>query len=75
MSQKIALVTGGAKRIGSEICRLLVNEGWHVIIHYNSSSQEADSLASDLGLENISKVQANFTNEAEVSGFSDVFKL
>lgn len=71
VSQKIALVTGGAKRIGSEICRLLVNEGWHVIIHYNSSSQEADSLASDLGLENVSKVQANFTNEAEVKQMAD----
>lgn len=66
VSQKIALVTGGAKRIGSEICRQLVNEGWHVIIHYNSSSQEADSLSVDLGKENVSRIQANFTNETEV---------
>lgn len=66
VSQKIALVTGGAKRIGSEICRLLVSEGWHVIVHYNSSSNEANLLAEELGQQNISKIKANFTLEDEV---------
>ena len=54
MSQKIALVTGGAKRIGAKICADLVNEGWHVILHYNRSLEPAQNLANEVGAENFS---------------------
>ena len=35
------LVTGGAKRIGSEICRHMAARGWHVLVHYFSSGDAA----------------------------------
>lgn len=44
-----AIVTGGAKRIGAAIVRALAADGWHVVIHCNTSRAEADALAADVG--------------------------
>lgn len=41
MTDKIALVTGGGKRLGAKIAAALGEDGYHVIIHYNSSATEA----------------------------------
>lgn len=46
---RTAIVTGGAKRIGGAITRALVADGWHVLIHCNSSRAEAETLAAELG--------------------------
>jgi len=43
---KTIFVTGGAKRIGKAIIELFANDGWKVIIHYNSSKEDAESIAS-----------------------------
>ena len=48
MSRPAILVTGGATRIGAEIVRTFADEGWHVIIHYNRSSDAAEELADSL---------------------------
>ncbi len=45
---KTALVTGGAKRIGAEIVRALAEDGWRVLVHYNTSASEAEDLADSL---------------------------
>ncbi|WP_247713535.1 SDR family oxidoreductase [Qipengyuania sphaerica] len=42
------LVTGGAKRIGAAISKAFGEADWHVVIHYNSSSDEAEALAASL---------------------------
>ena len=42
------LVTGGAVRIGREICLNLAKEGFSVAVHYNSSSSEANSLVEKI---------------------------
>ena len=47
---KTALVTGGARRIGAAIVRGLAADDWQVVIHYNSSSDEALSLATELNV-------------------------
>jgi NAD(P)-dependent dehydrogenase (short-subunit alcohol dehydrogenase family) len=47
--ERIAIVTGGAKRIGAEISRALAADGWHVLIHYNRSKAEAEALAEEIG--------------------------
>jgi NAD(P)-dependent dehydrogenase (short-subunit alcohol dehydrogenase family) len=44
-----AIVTGGAKRIGAEIVRALASDGWHVLIHYHRSRDEAEALAAETG--------------------------
>lgn len=47
-SQKIALVTGAAIRIGKYVTESLASEGWKIAIHYNSSEKEAIELARKL---------------------------
>ena len=49
--QRVALVTGGARRIGAAIAQRLHREGWRVIIHYRSSGSEAERLVQ--GLNNV----------------------
>ena len=45
---KVALVTGGAVRIGRAICEALAAEGARVAVHYRSSRSEAVTLAKSL---------------------------
>jgi NAD(P)-dependent dehydrogenase (short-subunit alcohol dehydrogenase family) len=47
-STQTAIITGGAKRIGGAITRALAADGWHVLIHCNSSRAEAEALAASL---------------------------
>ena len=42
------LITGGAKRIGAMLSRAFAEAGWHVVIHYGSSREEAEALADEL---------------------------
>lgn len=43
-----AIVTGGSGGIGSAICRALCEEGYHVIVCYNSGRESAEKLVTDL---------------------------
>ncbi len=44
----VAIVTGGAKRIGAALVRALAADGWHVVIHCHTSTADADALAAEL---------------------------
>lgn len=44
---RTAIVTGGARRIGCEISRALVADGWHVLVHYHHSHEAAEALAAE----------------------------
>ena len=46
--QKVALVTGGARRIGAAIVRDLAAHGFAVAIHYHGAREEADRLLADI---------------------------
>jgi 3-oxoacyl-[acyl-carrier protein] reductase len=45
---KTALVIGGTGGIGMEVCRKLVNDGFKVVIHFNSNKTVADKLKNEL---------------------------
>ncbi len=47
--EKVALVTGGARRIGAAISRRLAREGFLVALTYRTSGPEARSLAREIG--------------------------
>ena len=45
---RVALVTGGAVRIGRAISTALAEDGYRLVIHYNSSSGPADELVDEI---------------------------
>lgn len=59
---KTALVTGAGRRFGFEVAKALIEDGYKVFAHYNSSKDGVDEL-SKLGAE---PVQANFTCQDDV---------
>ena len=71
MADKIALVTGGGKRLGAKIVEGLAEDGWHVLIHYNESGEEAEALKQRLtdngGSAEI--CQLDLENSAQVADF------
>jgi pteridine reductase len=48
LTDKVALITGGAHRIGAAIARLLHAHGMRLVIHYHSSETDAHALQGDL---------------------------
>jgi len=48
ISGKIALVTGGAKRVGKAIVQALAARGCHLIVHYHRSQAQAQETVRDL---------------------------
>ena len=68
MNKRI-LITGAAKRIGKEMALSFFNKGWDIVIHYNSSKDEAEGLAVQMNSERNNSamlVQANLDNTNEV---------
>lgn len=65
-SRGVALVTGGARRLGRAIALELAAQGWDVAVHCNRSRDEADALATQIrGLGRRAAVlQADLSNEA-----------
>tara|TARA_Y100001934_G_scaffold158340_1_gene189410 strand:+ start:1617 stop:2381 length:765 start_codon:yes stop_codon:yes gene_type:complete len=49
LEDKVVLVTGGAGGIGKTICRKFSEEGARVAVHFHTSSEEASSLATEIG--------------------------
>lgn len=48
VSTKVALITGGAKRIGATVARHLHAVGMNLVIHYHRSEREARALQEEL---------------------------
>src|SRR5436305_14919507 len=63
LARKRVLVTGGAGGIGSACVRAFAAEGADVVIHYNTSRERAEELASEVGGV---AVQADLTDEAQI---------
>ena len=64
-NKKIALVTGGSKRIGASICEELHKSNINVMIHYNNSKEDALYLKDKLN-----KIRSNSTDIVQ----GDLFK-
>ena len=64
----VALVTGGARRIGRAICLKLAQAGFDVAIHHHASGDDARTLADEIaGLgRRACLLQADLTDEARV---------
>ena len=47
-TQKTALVTGAAKRLGRSIALGLARDGWDIVVHYRSSATDAQVTAQEI---------------------------
>jgi NAD(P)-dependent dehydrogenase (short-subunit alcohol dehydrogenase family) len=71
LANQVALITGGSKRIGRSIALRLASDGADIIINYDSSKSEADSLVSELK----GQGRRALAVQADVSQRADVQKL
>jgi pteridine reductase len=61
------LITGGARRVGAAICRMLHASGADIMLHYRSSSPEARAVQAELNAvrpDSVALVQADLLNLA-----------
>jgi NAD(P)-dependent dehydrogenase (short-subunit alcohol dehydrogenase family) len=65
------LVTGGARRLGAEICRTLASEGYEVVVHYRTSEDEAKAVAKECAklAGKADLIQGNFSTKASTLRF------
>lgn len=69
MQNKVVLITGGARRVGAAICRLLHADGADLMVHYRSSATEARALQAELNAvrpDSVALVQADLLNLANL---------
>lgn len=68
LSEKTALVTGGSRGIGAEICRSLAAAGARVIINFNNSTEKAEKLRDEIISEGLTAeiFQADISDPAQV---------
>jgi NAD(P)-dependent dehydrogenase (short-subunit alcohol dehydrogenase family) len=70
---RVALVTGGAKRIGRAIALMLGEAGWDLAVHFHASRQEADAVVAELKAKGRRAValEADLMREDEVASLVD----
>jgi len=68
MSRPSVLITGGAQRLGAAFSRAFAEAGWHVVIHYRSSREEAEALAAELPSAEIA--QADFAQDGAANALA-----
>lgn len=69
LHNQTALITGAAKRIGRVTALALADEGANIIVHYNTSGDEAESLAREIEGMGVQAwtIQADFSSPEEYS--------
>ena len=71
LAEKNILVTGSAKRVGAEIVRQLAEKGAHVVIHCNTSLQQAQKLLTSLPGNGHKIIQADLSIPEEAQKLFD----
>ena len=72
ISDKVALITGGARRVGRAIVEELHQNGMHVAVHYNKSEQDANRLVETL---NARRANSAFSLSAELGAIASLSNL
>lgn len=73
-TQKVALITGAARRIGAEIARHLHQRGLRIIVHCRQSGSEAEALCQSLNQQRPDScvvLQANLSDSQAVASLAE----
>jgi NAD(P)-dependent dehydrogenase (short-subunit alcohol dehydrogenase family) len=76
LAGKVALVTGGARRLGKAIALGLAQEGMHIVVHYGGSADAAEETVGEisaLGVEAVS-AQADMGQPEDIARLFDVLR-
>lgn len=68
---RVAIVTGGSRGIGADICRRLAYDGLAIVINYASSAERAESLAEEIEAQGGQAI----AQRADVTSSDDVARL
>ena len=65
----VALVTGGSKRLGAELCLRLAEKGWDLVVNYRSDPEAAEDLVERLRAEGASAraIRADISDSGAVA--------
>jgi pteridine reductase len=73
LTDRVAWITGGARRLGREMALALASRGAHVVVHYRRSAEPAGALAADI--EALGRrallVQADLAKPDEIAAAAD----
>ena len=71
---KTILITGAAKRIGREMAKAFFDRGWDIVIHFNNSIEDAQSLADQMNAQRSNSaliIQANLDHAKDIEKLAD----
>tara|TARA_B100001778_G_C18525471_1_gene600938 strand:+ start:360 stop:1133 length:774 start_codon:yes stop_codon:yes gene_type:complete len=74
MAQRVALITGGGKRIGAATVSLLIEQGWFVLVHVRNSIVEAQHILDNFEQKNGSQAPAEII-QADLNIDEDITTL
>jgi pteridine reductase len=74
LSGKVALVTGGAKRVGAAIARRLHRDGANLMLHYRGSEREAKALREELNAARANSVALVQADLLDVQGLPEIVR-
>jgi pteridine reductase len=71
---KVALITGGARRVGASICRRLHGCGVDLFVHYRSAAIEARALQAELNARRVNSLALAQADLLKVSASAELVK-
>lgn len=74
LTNKVALITGAARRIGAHLARALHGEGMNLVIHFRSSSREAEALRHELNASRANSAQLLRGDLLEIAGLPELVR-
>ena len=72
---KTILITGAAKRIGKEMAKAFFDRGWDIVIHFNNSIEDDQSLADQMNAKRSNSaliIQANLDHAKDIEKLADL---